>query len=375
MTVPAHIMMTTDAVGGVWVYALALCRRLAEAGHRITVATLGPPPRGIRHHEANALPTSVELIITSLDLEWLDPEGRDSARARAELLDLADRLRPDLVHINGYREASIPWQCPSVVVAHSCVLSWWEAVRRERPAEPRWLAYAEGVRAGLNSADAWVAPTQAFCRSIERIYRPRMPGRVIPNGIEFPAEPAVAKESFIFASGRIWDDAKNLKCVAEMASGLPWPVYIAGAGMPDRAGASTNTRWLGEMANSELQDWMRRAEIYVAPACYEPFGLGILEAARAGCALVLSDITTLRELWEGAALHVPGGEPESLREALANLCADDAARHNLQRAAAKRAREYSLDRTLDAYLKLYRQVLAHASEGRKPAGAKSELAA
>ena len=79
--------------------------------------------------------------------------------------------------------------------------------------------------------------------------------------------------------------------------------------------------------------------------------------------------------WDGAALHVPGGEPESLREALANLCADDQARHNLQRAAAKRAREYSIDRAQDAYLKLYRHVLAHASEGRKPAGARSEPAA
>ncbi len=375
MTVPAHIMMTTDAVGGVWVYALALCRGLAEAGHRITMVTLGPPPRGPRRDEANALPASVELIVTSLDLEWLDPEGRDSARARAELLGLADRLRPDLVHINGYREASIAWQCPSVVVAHSCVISWWEAVRRDRPAEPRWLAYAEGVRSGLNSADAWVAPTQAFCRCIERIYRPRINGRVIPNGIEFPAEGAVAKEPFILASGRIWDDGKNLTGLTEMASRLPWPVYIAGAGMPDSTSPSPNIRWLGEIANSELQDWMRRAEIYVAPACYEPFGLGILEAARAGCALVLSDITTLRELWDGAALHVPGGEPESLREALANLCADDQARHNLQRAAAKRAREYSIDRAQDAYLKLYRHVLAHASEGRKPAGARSEPAA
>jgi glycosyltransferase involved in cell wall biosynthesis len=375
MTAPAHIMMTTDAVGGVWVYALALARRLAAAGRRITIVTLGPPPQGHRRDEAAALPASVQLVVTDLNLEWLDPEGRDSVRAREELLRLADLLRPDLVHINGYREGSIPWQCPSIIVAHSCVMSWWEAVRRESPAEQRWLTYADGVRAGLNSAHAWVAPTQAFCRCIERIYQPKTRGWVIPNGVEFPVQPALAKEPFILASGRIWDSGKNLMALAEIASRLPWLVYIAGTGSPDRAGASPNIRWLGEITHAELQDWMRRAGIYVAPASYEPFGLAVLEAARAGCALVLSDIESLRELWDGVAVRVCGGQPELLREALAHLCADDQARRGLQRAAADRARVYSLDLTEQAYLELYSRVLACAGEGRKTGSAGSELAA
>jgi glycosyltransferase involved in cell wall biosynthesis len=375
MTTPAHIMMTADAVGGVWVYALALARRLAEAGCRVTIVTLGPPPTGPRCQEAHALPASAELIVTDLDLEWRDPEGRDTARAQSELLGLADRLGPDLVHINGYREAAIPWQCPSVVVAHSCVMSWWEAVRREPPGEPCWLVYAEAVRAGLNRASTWAAPTQAFRHCIEKIYRPKTPGVVIPNGIDFPAQPAIAKEPFILASGRIWDSGKNLAALTKIASRLPWPVCIAGAGMPDDAATSPNVRWLGEIDHAELQDWMLRAAIYAAPACYEPFGLGILEAARAGCALALSDIKTLRELWDGAALHIPAGEPELLRKALADLCADDRARRDLQRAAVNRASTYSLDRMLHAYTKLYRRVLAHAAEGGKPFGGGSELVA
>jgi glycosyltransferase involved in cell wall biosynthesis len=374
MTAPLHIMMTADAVGGVWVYALALGRRLAEAGYRITIVTLGPKPDGVRRQDANALPASIELIVTDLDLEWRDPEGRDSARAQAALLELADRLRPDLVHINGYREASVPWQCPSIVVAHSCVMSWWEAVRREPVTEQRWLAYAQAVRAGLDRAGTWVAPTQAFRGCVERIYRPRSSGCVIANGVDFPAPPAVAKEPFILASGRIWDSAKNLAALIEIAPRLSWPVCIAGAGVPDRADAAPNIRCLGEIGHTELQDWMRRAAIYAAPAHYEPFGLGILEAARAGCALVLSDIATLRELWDGAALHVPGG-PELLESALENLCADGLARRHLQRAAANRARTYSLDRTVHAYTELYGRMLSRGGEGRKPDGAGSEMAA
>ena len=34
---------------------------------------------------------------------------------------------------------------------------------------------------------------------------------------------------------------------------------------------------------------MQRAEVFVSPAVYEPFGLTVLEAAAAGCALVLAD--------------------------------------------------------------------------------------
>ena len=44
--------------------------------------------------------------------------------------------------------------------------------------------------------------------------------------------------------------------------------------------------------------------IFVSVSRYEPFGLAVLEAAHAGCALVLSDIPTFRELWQGAASFV-----------------------------------------------------------------------
>jgi glycosyltransferase involved in cell wall biosynthesis len=370
MTARRHVMMTTDAVGGVWVYALALSRRLAEAGHRVTLVTLGPPPQGPKCDAARALPSGVALIVTSLSLEWLDPQGDDTLRARSELLRLADRLRPDLVHINGYREGAFPWPCPALVVAHSCVLSWWHAMRRESPPEPRWTAYADAVRAGLNAAEAWVAPTAAFRHSIERLYEPEKFGRVIPNGIDFPETRAISKEPLILASGRIWDSGKNLTGLADMAAQLPWPVHIAGPGMANSAMPSRNIHWLGEVAHSELQRHMHRAAIYAAPAHYEPFGLGILEAARAGCALLLADIASLRELWDGAAVHIPPDDPEHLRNALEALCMDKRSRRRLQYAAAMRAREYTLARTVSSYLALYESLLAPAILQRRPFAAR-----
>ena len=57
----------------------------------------------------------------------------------------------------------------------------------------------------------------------------------------------------------------------------------------------------------------RCAAIYALPARYEPFRLEVLEAAAPGCALVLGDIASLRELWDGAALFVAPDDDRALR--------------------------------------------------------------
>ena len=39
-----RILMTADAAGGVWTYALTLARELSSRGHSVHLATMGPPP-------------------------------------------------------------------------------------------------------------------------------------------------------------------------------------------------------------------------------------------------------------------------------------------------------------------------------------------
>jgi glycosyltransferase involved in cell wall biosynthesis len=360
--IPRRVMMTTDAVGGVWVYATGLAQRLAQRGLRVTLVTLGPQPAGLKRAEANALSLGVELVLTDLALEWLDPEGRDVPTARSELLRIAADVRPDIVHLNGFREGAIPWPCPALVVAHSCVWSWWKAVRREKPS-PDWASYRDGVAAGLNAAHGWAAPTAAFRDTIQNIYQPATTGWVIPNGVDPPSASNVDKEPIILASGRVWDGAKNLMALAQLAGELPWPVEIVGAGAPGGADPGMpNVRWCGELDRVHLRDRMRRAAVYSAPAHYEPFGLGILEAAAAGCALVLADIESLRELWDGAALFVSPNDPKRMRDALVQVCKNDALRTRLQRNAAVCARRYTMDRMVSGYLDLYATVLATRNE-------------
>jgi glycosyltransferase involved in cell wall biosynthesis len=115
---------------------------------------------------------------------------------------------------------------------------------------------------------------------------------------------------------------------------------------------------LNVLERAQVRDWMAEASIYASPAYYEPFGLGVLEAALSGCALVLSDIATLRELWSDAALFVPPGDHDALRACLADLIERPSLRAQLGEAACARGRRYSVERMTRGYLDAYAAAIA-----------------
>ena len=87
---------------------------------------------------------------------------------------------------------------------------------------------------------------------------------------------------------------------------------------------------------------MARASIYAMPARYEPFGLSILEAGLSGCALVLGDIPSLREHWEGAAVFVAPDDRDALRSAIARLIDNPGRLAELGRRARVRGQEFTV---------------------------------
>ena len=361
-TAPTRVLMTTDAMGGVWRYSLELARGLSGCGTEVVLAIMGPPATPEQLGEAAAL-DGVVIVEGSFDLEWMPGADEDVLRAGAWLLELEAAYAPDIVHLNGYAHAALPWQAPVVVVAHSCVVSWWRAVHGE-DAPLEWDCYRQRTAAGLRAADLVVAPTRAFLRTLESVYGPGLRARVIWNGRNAPNIECIEKQPILFAAGRIWDEAKNLKILASVAKDLPWPVCVAGPGVPergDRAALARNVRWLGPVSPAAISLWYAQASIFVAPSRYEPFGLAALEAALAGCALVLGDIPTLRELWTGAAMFVPPGDREQLAYALGLLIEDPELRATLGRRAKERAATFSATRMTAAYRNAYAEVIASHS--------------
>jgi glycosyltransferase involved in cell wall biosynthesis len=364
--------MTADTVGGVWVYASAMARGLCARGHRVTLATLGPPPRPDQLHGIADV-AGLDLVATDLALEWMDPDGVDFTRALSRLPALERRTAPDVVHLNGFREACAAWRAPVLVAAHSCVNSWWQACRGDESSGP-WRSYADRLRAGLAAADAWVAPSAAYRDQVDMLHAPPTRGRVIWNGLA-PTGAAAPKNPIILAAGRVWDEAKNVAALVAIAPRLPWRVHIAGrraadGSAPASSCGSCDVTWLGELPHSRLLSAMQRAAVFVAPALYEPFGLTVLEAASAGCALVLADIPSFRELWDGAALFADPRDRAMLQAALERVVRDEPLRLALQRSAAIRARRYSLDAMCGAYCGIYADML----RSRSPAATESARA-
>jgi glycosyltransferase involved in cell wall biosynthesis len=350
-----RILITTDAVGGIWVFSSLLARALALRGAEVSLVTLGPAPRAEQLVALRSEP-NIELVVTDFALEWMDPERRDLDRTRTGLARIARQQQPDLVHLNGYREALVNWRLPVVLTAHSCVRSWWLACRGREPSEVRWNGYIADVAAGLAAAALWAAPSAAFRDTMQALYSPARAGRVIHNGTD-AARGIAEKEPLIVAAGRLWDEAKNVKEIVAAAGALDWPIQLAGA-PPEHAGCVRNLLFLGELPRRDLLSLMARAGIFVAPALYEPFGLGVLEAAMSGCALVLSDIPSFRELWTGAALFVDPRDALAFASTLQRLCEDNTLRKQLQHAAAQRAPRYSITAMIDAYCGTYHSLLS-----------------
>ena len=147
---PARVLMTTDTVGGVWTYSIELARELARKGVEVLLAAMGGPLTADQRAQVR-MAHGVSVIPSEYKLEWMQDPWGDVVRSGEWLLRLETEFGPDVIHLNGYCHGALPWRHPVLMVAHSCVLSWWAAVRGT--ALPReWDRYEQQVRAGLGAA-------------------------------------------------------------------------------------------------------------------------------------------------------------------------------------------------------------------------------
>ena len=357
------VLMTADTVGGVWTYALELAGSVGKQGICVALATMGAPLTKQQCREIRRFPC-LEVYESGFKLEWMQDPWRDVQDAGDWLLGIEERVRPDVVHLNGFAHGTLPWRAPVLVVGHSCVLSWWEGVKAEA-APPVWDRYRREVTLGLRAADLVLAPTGAMLAALQAHYGPLPRARVLPNGRDAALFPPGAKEPFVLSAGRLWDEAKNVAALEAVAPRLPWPVYLAGEDQHPDGGHTrhASVRLLGRLAPPTLAGWLARAAIYALPARYEPFGLSALEAGLAGCALVLGDIPSLREVWDDAALFVPPDDTGALEHALAALIADAPKRQALAARARAHALRYTAGKMAAGYLRAYED-LTTGAEGR-----------
>jgi glycogen(starch) synthase len=251
------------------------------------------------------------------------------------------------------------------------VMSWrkW-SMRGAADVPDEWRAYYQLVREALQAADSVVAVSAFLANEMRAQYATDQRIDVIHNG--WPATPdalvtfdANDRRGTLLA-GRIWDEGKNIALAAEAAHG--WDsgdVCLAGErAHPDGGVADVPSplQPLGFLSRSELDARLRRSQVYLSTARYDPFGLLPLQAALNGCALLLSDIPSYREVWDGAAQFFGSDDVSDLRHQWRTLLQDGTRISNLRRRAYERAtRAYTPRRMIDAYLGVYTRVRARAA--------------
>lgn len=353
-----RLLMTTDAVAGTWTYSLDLAQGLAARGWHVTLAVLGPPPAPDQIGAARAIP-NLDLALTGLPLDRVAETPEDVVAAGRGIAALARINRVDIVHLNSPAlAAGADFSVPVVGACHGCPASWWKTVRGgPMPADASWRT--DLLLAGLIRCDRLVAPTAAFAAETAELYGIPAP-EVVHHGRRNPQPAGVDRQpSVVLTSGRLWDAAKNVQALDSAASRLSATVHAAGP-TEGPAGEQTMLRsveHLGRLDEPSMQAWLERAAIFTSPAVYEPFGMRVLEAAQAGCVLVLSDIPTFRELWDGAACFVRPRDPSALAATLGILLDHELVMAERGAAARQRADRYSLDAMVNGMERIYAEAL------------------
>ncbi|HEX6923851.1 MAG TPA: glycosyltransferase family 4 protein [Longimicrobiaceae bacterium] len=349
-----RILLTTDTVGGVWDYTRILAESLCAAGHKVLLAVLGDAAADRR----GPLPSCVEVAARPYRLEWMPDSAADVEASTAWIEELALEWRPVVVHLNQYSPALGNFAAPTLLVSHSDVFSWFsETLASPAPAE--WSEYHDRVRSALRRATLVIAPSQYQSRLLARHYG-FAADQVIANGIAPPDPDHQERRSPLVVSvGRAWDSAKGIrtldKAADELGEDAP-PIHLLGP-CTSPQGEHLETKHIvchGTADRASVDAWLGRATIYVGPSLYEPFGLAPLEAALHGCALVLSDIGSFRELWDGCAEFFPPGDSGRLAAILSSLRRDETRVRRLAEAARRRALErYTADRMAREYQGIY----------------------
>ncbi len=366
---PPHVLHLIDSLrrGGAELLLLHLAPGLQRHGFRVSVGYSTPGP--LREaFQRQGIPTYPLPRLGRLDplLGW-------------RMWRLIRRLRPDIVHTHLFK--SHFFGRPAACLAGT---PWIVATLHNT--DP-WLRYPPAAWLyGLTArcAHRLLAVSEAVRRHHVR-YTPLPPERVavLENGIDlsrFEHLSAAAMQvretlgippqaPLIGVVGRLVPakgQALFLQAAARIRTRFPEARFlIVGEGPQEEAlralaqqlGLGTAVRFTGFW--EEIPALLAALDVLVVASRYEGLPLVLLEGMAAGTAVVATDVGGVREALGSAGILVPPGDAAALARACERLLQDASLRRRLGAAARQRVQaRYSLERTLNALVDLYRQLLA-----------------
>jgi glycosyltransferase involved in cell wall biosynthesis len=137
----------------------------------------------------------------------------------------------------------------------------------------------------------------------------------------------------------------------------------------DSLGLQEDVRFLGWLADDEVEGLWDIASGFVFPSLYEGFGLPVVEAMARGVPVACSNAPSLREAAGDAALLFDPTDEQAIAGAISALLGDADLRTRLRRLGLQRAEQFSWERTaqltLDSYGRAFAARARASSEGSR----------
>lgn len=303
---PLKVGLVTDCyvprLGGIEMQVHDLAIHLQRIGHEVVVITPTPGPDvvdGVRVHR-------MDVPLMPMDIPFAPSTFR-------EISDLLEREQVDVAHFNGGIVSPVAFigaanaqarGIPTVITTH-CLWSYATPGFRLLNARYHWTEWPVVFSA---VSDVAAAP-------IHRIAKRSVPVTILPNGIEndtWTVTPAPRDASVVTIVAvmrlaprkRPGHLLKMVKRVHEQAPpGTTVRVVIIGEG-PERKNLESFVaandlgdvvELAGRRTREEIRAYFAKADIFVAPANLESFGIAALEARCAGLPVVAKARTGIRE--------------------------------------------------------------------------------
>jgi glycosyltransferase involved in cell wall biosynthesis len=300
-----RILHVTDAYlpkqGGIEVQVHDLARRQLLAGHDVEVLTCAPADDG-----------DPQVAGAPRVHRYRTPWGR-VRRTNAKLHEHYRRERPDVVHahlsvlsplaILAVRAAAKSG-VPVLATLHS--LWWW--------ATPLyWIA--DKLLGWARWRVHWSAVSELAADPLRAVVRRHAEVTILPNGVEptaWAVEPADRDpaEVVVVSVMRLANRKRPRALLAvvrrartRLPAGVRLRVLIVGDGPlrsrlerdVDRLGLRGTVELAGRMEREEIRELYRRADVYIAPAILESFGIAALEARCAGVPVIARQQTGIAD--------------------------------------------------------------------------------
>jgi alpha-1,3-rhamnosyl/mannosyltransferase len=166
-------------------------------------------------------------------------------------------------------------------------------------------------------------------------------------------------DQFVLAVGNV-QPRKNLPAVVEAARRAGVPVCIAGRARWGKPVSSEpeHVHWLGYVPDYDLPGLYAAATALVYPSLYEGFGLPVVEAMAAGCPVICSATTSVREVAGDAAELVDPTDVGQIAASIRRVLESPAHAKALTDRGRQRAGNFSWVRTSARILDAFRRQLS-----------------